>query len=169
MQDQKFLLLNIYAPNKTSEQTYFFGKIKEELDNIDIDDDCRIIIGGDFNVILDPDLDGWGGKPKLKESVKQIEDICLLYDLVDIWRLRNPGIRRFTWTQKTPMIQRRLDFWLTDNALQEEIEQVSIIPSIKSDHSAILLSSYENLIVNLDLFSRFSGLKSNEEKTEFFA
>ena len=38
------------------------------------------------------------------------------------------------------MIQRRLDFWLTDNALQEEIEQVSIIPSIKSDHSAILLS-----------------------------
>ena len=128
------------APNKAREQTYFFDKIKEELDNIDIDDDCRIIIRGDFNVILDPDLDGWGGKPKLKESVKQIENICLLYDLVDIWRLRNPGIRRFTWTQKTPMIQRRLDFWLTDNALQEEIEQVSIIPSIKSDHSAILLS-----------------------------
>ena len=140
VQDQKFLLVNIYAPNKTSEQTYYFDKIKEELDNIDIDDDCRIIIGGDFNVILDPDLDGWGGKPKLKESVKQIENICLLYDLVDIWRLRNPGIRRFTWMQKTPMIQRRLDFWLTDNALQEEIEQVSIIPSIKSDHSAILLS-----------------------------
>ena len=59
---------------------------------------------------------------------------------VDIWRLRNSVIRRFTWTQKTPMIRRRLDFWLTDNALQEEIEQVSIIPSIKSDHSAILLS-----------------------------
>ena len=35
---------------KTSEQTYFFDKIKEELDNVDIDDDCRIIIGGDFNV-----------------------------------------------------------------------------------------------------------------------
>ena len=38
VQDQKFLLVNIYAPNKTSEQTYFFDKIKEELDNIDIDD-----------------------------------------------------------------------------------------------------------------------------------
>ena len=65
------------------------------MDNIDIDDDCRIIIGGDFNVILDPDLDGWGGKPKLKESVKQIENICLLCDLVDIWRLRNLGIKTF--------------------------------------------------------------------------
>ena len=32
---------------------------------------------------------------------------------------------------------------LTDNALQEEIDQVNIIPSIKSDHSAILLSINE--------------------------
>lgn len=140
VQDQKFLFVNIYAPNKLSEQTLFFDQIKDELDNSGIDDDCRIIIGGDFNVILDPDLDGFGGKPKLKESVKQIENICLLRDLVDIWRIRNPEIKRFTWRQKTPLIQRRLDFWFIDNALQEEIDQADIIPSIKLDHSAILLS-----------------------------
>ena len=87
VQDQKFLFVNIYAPDKTSEQTLFSDQIKDELNNSGIDDDCRIIIGGDFNVILDPDLDGFGGKPKLKESAKQIENICLLCDLVDIWRL----------------------------------------------------------------------------------
>ena len=76
---------------------------------------------GDFNVILDPDLDGFGGKPKLKESAKEIENICLLRDLVDFWKARSPEIRRFTWRQKTPTIQRRLDFWLVDNALQEEM------------------------------------------------
>ena len=140
VQDQKFLFVNIYAPNKSSEQTLFFDQIKDELDNSGIDDDCRIIIGGDFNVILDPDLDGFGGKPKLKESAKQIENICLLHDLVDIWKVRNPEIKRFTWRQKTPLIQRRLDFWLADNALQEEIDQADIVPSIKSDHSVILLS-----------------------------
>jgi len=64
VQDKKFLFVNIYAPNKLSEQT----QIKDELDNSGIDDDCRIIIGGDFIVILDPDLPGFGGKPKLKES-----------------------------------------------------------------------------------------------------
>ena len=64
VQDQKFLFVNIYAPNKLSEQTLFFYQIKDELDNSGIDDDCRIKIGGDFNVILDPDLDGFGGKPK---------------------------------------------------------------------------------------------------------
>ena len=142
VQDQKFLFVNIYAPNKSSEQTLFFDQIKDELDNSGIDKDCRIIMGGggDFNVILDPDLDGSGGNPKLKESAKEIENICLLEDLVDIWRVRNPEIKRFTWRQKTPLIQRRLDFWLVDNVLQEEIEQADIVPSNKSDHSAILLS-----------------------------
>ena len=105
------------------------------MDKSGIDDYCRIIIGGELNAVLDPDLDGFGGKPKLKESAKQIENICVLHDLVDIWRVRNPQIKRFTWRQ---IIQRRLDFWLVDNALQEEIDQANI-PSIKSDHSAILL------------------------------
>ena len=53
--------------------------------------------------------------------------------------MRNPEIRRFTWRQKTRIIHRKLDFWLVDNALQEEIDQVDIVSSIKSDHSAILL------------------------------
>lgn len=110
------------------------------MDKSDIDDDCRMIIGGDFNVILDPDLDGFGGKPKLKESAKQIENVCLLHDSVDVWRVRNTEMKRFTRRQKTPIIQRRLDFWLIDNAQQEEIDQVNTIPSIRSDHSAILLS-----------------------------
>ena len=73
----------------------------------------------------------------MKKSAKQIENICLLHDLVDIWRVRNLETKRFTWRQKTPIIQRRLDFWLVDNALQEEIDQADIVPSIKSDHSAI--------------------------------
>ena len=59
VQDQKFILLNIYAPNKSDEQL-FFGQIKDKLDRINIEDDCKIIIGGDFNVILDPDFDSHG-------------------------------------------------------------------------------------------------------------
>ena len=137
VQDQKFIFLNIYAPNKTPEKTVFFDQIKHQLDNAVSNDDSKIILGGDFNVVLDPNLDGQGGRPSLKESAKQIEDIYLSHDLVDIWRVRNPGTKRFSWRQKTPFIQRRLDYWLIDNALQEEIDQVDIISSIKSDHLAI--------------------------------
>ena len=139
MQEQPFVFVNIYAPNKTSEQCTFFEVIQTELDSLSIEADCDIIIGGDFNVILDPEFDGLGGKPKLKESVKVIEQIRLSFDLIDIWRVRNPNERRFSWQQKNPVIQRRLDFWLTSSSLPEDVESVDIIPAIKSDHLAITL------------------------------
>ena len=65
------------------------------------------IIGGDFNVILDCDRDGLGGKPKLKTSLgcKKIENLCSSFDLTDIWRVRNPESKRFTWKQNNPLIQ----------------------------------------------------------------
>ena len=69
-----------------------------------------------------------------------IEDMINEHDLVDIWRIRNPTDTRFTWRQKSPLIQRRLDYRLTSNDLQEDVESVEIITAIRSDHSAITLS-----------------------------
>ena len=60
-------------------------------------------------------------------------------DLCDIYRIRNPGNRRFTWRRKTPLKQRWLDFFLISDSLQETVETVDIIPSIESDHSCILM------------------------------
>ena len=137
VQGQPFIFANIYAPNKVNEQCIFYDEIRNELAEVEADADHRIIIGGDFNVILDPDLDGSGGKPKLKESCKNLENLCSAFDLIDIWRIRNPGAKRFSWRQKNPTIQRRLDYWLIANSIQEEVEKVDIIPAIRSDHSAI--------------------------------
>ena len=61
-------------------------------------------------------------------------------DLIDIWCVRNPTEKRSTWRQKSPIIQRRLDYWLANDSLQDDIVSVDIIPFIKSDHSAITLS-----------------------------
>ena len=102
-----------------------------------------MIIGGDFNVILDADLDGTGGKPQVKESCKQIDNLCSSFDLIDIWRIRNPDVKRFTWRQKIPIVQRRLDFWLITSSIQEEVENVDIIPAIRTDHSAISMHIYK--------------------------
>ena len=99
----------------------------------------KIILGGDFNVTLDSDLDCSGGRPFIKDSVKNIQNLCFDFYLVDIWRIRNPERRRFPWRQKNPFIQRRLDYWLISDVCQDEIEKSDIIPSINSDHSAICL------------------------------
>ena len=69
-----------------------------------------------------------------------MDDICLNYDLIDIWRIRNPEIKLFTWRQKKPLIQRRLDFWLVSDFCQDEVEETSIKPAIRTDHSAIVIS-----------------------------
>ena len=60
--------------------------------------------------------------------------------MIDIWHVRNPTEKRFTWRQKASIIQRRLNYWLVNDSLQDDIVSVDIIPSIKSDHSAITLS-----------------------------
>ena len=139
IQDSPFLLLNIYAPNKCSEQCDFFKTISEVLKSSFPIWDYSVIVGGDFNVIFDQELDGSGGLKKTKDSVKVLEDICLEHDLLDIWRVRHPKEKRFTWRQKTPIIQRRLDFWLISDVLQDHVVSVDIKLSIKSDHSAITL------------------------------
>ena len=139
VQGSDFLLVNIYAPNKVQEQCLFFDNLNNIIENFVVDNEQKIVIGGDFNIALDSDLDCSGGNPLKKDSVKCIQDLCLDYDLVDIWRIRNPETRRFTWRQKNPLIQRRLDYWLISDACQEDIEKPDIISSINSDHSAVFL------------------------------
>ena len=82
------------------------------MDDFIADENHRIIIGGDFNVVNNPNLDCSGGTPKEKESIKFLYTICLNYDLIDIWRTRNLDRRFFSWKQKNSLVQRRLDFWL---------------------------------------------------------
>lgn len=42
----------------------------------------------------------------------------------------------FTWRQNKPIIQRRLDYWLTSDRSQEDVETVDILRAIRADHSA---------------------------------
>jgi len=58
MYKQPFVFVNIYVPNKTSEQCTFFQEIQNELESFNKEAECDIIIGGDFNVILNPEFNG---------------------------------------------------------------------------------------------------------------
>ena len=139
VQGANFLLVKLYVPNKVQEWRRFIENLNSTIDDVIKDNEPKLVVGGDFNVTLESDLDCSGGNPAQKASVKSIQDLCLDFDLVDIWRIRNPTTRRFTWRQRNPFIQRRLDFWLISDVCQEDIEGTDIIPSINSDHSAIIL------------------------------
>ena len=100
MQGSKFLFANIYLPNKVQEQCLFFDNLNKTIGNFVVDKEQKIVTAGDLNVALDSDLDCSSGNPFKKDSIKNIQDLCLDYDLVDMWSIRNPDIRRFTWRQK---------------------------------------------------------------------
>ena len=117
-------------------------KLLDELNHIfnslEIAENTMFIWGGDFNMVFDTTLDADGGFPKLKiNSLSKLLSMMSENDLCDIFRVRNPDTRRFSWRRKTPFKQRRLDFFLVSDSMQENIESTDIIPSVGSDHSAI--------------------------------
>ena len=61
------------------------------------------------------------------------------YDLVDIWRVRNPTLRHFTWRCRTPLQMSRLDFFLISNDLQFGVGSCENFCPLSSDHSPVKL------------------------------
>ena len=98
----------------------------------------KIVFGGDFNLIFDCKLDAPGGNPILKKKslVKLIEIKETLY-LCNIWRIKNPNVKRFTFRQNhvSGVIERKLDFFLISNIVQESIIKTVVFASFCTDHS----------------------------------
>ena len=70
-----------------------------------LDSEENIILGGDFNCPLNPALDQRGGiMIPSRAAIDSIESLQTELDLVDIWRIKNPQKRSYTWSQKSPTV-----------------------------------------------------------------
>ena len=89
---------------------------------------------------LNPLLDKKGGIliPRIG-VVQAIEGLQEQFCLQDIWRIKNPEVQSFTWSQKSPFVFCRLDYWLTSSYLFDYVNSVDIVSAIKTDHSAITI------------------------------
>ena len=89
-------------------------------------------------------MDKKGGSDQLKvRAITEIMKLNTLFDLQDIWRLKNPVERKYTWRQKNPAVHCRLDYFLTSSRLHDSVTKANIFPAVKTDHSAITLSMEE--------------------------
>ena len=140
IQDKDFVLINVYAPNKDKDQVNFCNNLLSILQNENLDSVDDIILGGDLNCPLDPLLDKKGGaSTKRKSVISCVDDFKSKLDLIDIWRSKNPDAKSFTWSQKSPPVFCRLDYWLISNNLSDFVELTEIIPAVRTDHDAISL------------------------------
>ena len=140
IKDKNYFLINLYGPNKDAEAVCFYQDLSTTLRGIDLDGDSNVIVGGDFNCPLDPAVDKKGGILIPRQHViNSIENIQNEFSLHDIWRIKNPNTRSYTWSKSSPFIFCRLDYWLISDNLNDLVTQVDIVASIKTDHSSIIL------------------------------
>ena len=116
--DSLFVLINIYNANNELDQVKTLTDLSEILDCVVDIQNKNKIFGGDFNVTFDFFLEAQGGKPILKiHTLAKTIQVKEKLNLVDIWRIRNPKTKRFTFRQyhATGFIQRRLDYFFISN------------------------------------------------------
>ena len=141
IQGEQFVFINTYAPNNETDQIEFFsnvGKVLQDL-NLELEEEYTVsyIWGGDFNCPL-KHIDTESEKVNLKlRSIGLIERTMEVFNLVDIWRVRRPYTKQFTWRVLNPLKQRRLDYFLVSDSLQSSVVSADIITAVATDHSAI--------------------------------
>ena len=139
IEEHRITLATLYGPNK--DNPGFFEILKNKIIKMGNKD---IIINGDWNLLLDPQIDGINYKhinnPNARMKVLQIMSELNLYD---VWRDENLEKRIFTWKRKiSPGVYQmgRLDFVLVSETLLSFTREEDVVPGFKSDHSATTLS-----------------------------
>ena len=109
IQDSPFLLVSLCNSNNEAEQLKTMEKVRHIIENLDPIFNYNLVLGGDMNFIQDTLYDSDGGTPTLKHSsIAELRYLQSWRDLVDIWCIRNPSVKRFTYRQHKPLIQEGL-------------------------------------------------------------
>ena len=136
LDSKRLTLVTIYGPNHDS--PLFYENLKTVVEDIGNHD---VIIVGDFNTVLDPELDYSNyvavNNPRARHKILEIID---LLDLIDVYREFHPLTKRYTWRKRNPVKQSRLDFFLVTESLLSSITSADIEASYRSDHSPITLN-----------------------------
>ena len=129
----KFTVVNLYGPNK--DKVDVFQNLHDVLTEY-----CEepLFIGGDLNTVQNPVLDRYPVHvryhPRCYDALETLKDD---FDLVDVWRERNPSKLQFTWRSK--LSRSRLDYFLVSRNICNYVEDCNIHYGHRSDHSAISL------------------------------
>ena len=142
LNDTELVIINIYGPN--NDDIKLFQKLEEYLLK---NNDKNILIGGDFNTVLNPLLDKRNGNSNYHSKIRKIlNDIINSCELNDVWRILNPEKKLFSWFSNTkPRVCSRIDYYLASNSLMNSISYCSYYPGHRTDHSAVLIKLNLNI------------------------
>jgi exonuclease III len=137
--DTRYLFINIYAPNNQSDSINFFSEVEEWiLEELENDSSTQIILGGDFNFVVDPEVDSVGRNQSALEKVnnKLFSSMITRLKLEDTYRsIHNYG--GFTWGRNNPQVIRsRLDrIYVSRNIIKNVLSSTVTKYPNESDHN----------------------------------
>ena len=134
--NHKVLLANVYAPNDDDPQ--FISAFVKEVTKFTPE---YHIIGGDFNLVLDPTIDRQGQTSSThKHTLQRLQDFMNAHELIDIWRETHLDKLEFTWYRMKPKPTfARLDFFLISDHLKQFVDHCTIRTGQKTDHAVVKL------------------------------
>ena len=136
IEDIDVTLVNMYGPNYDSPS--FYENILEIVHDFN---NAFTIYCADWNLIQNPLLDMKNyfriNNPQARQKVLNIIES---ENLTDPWRYMNPNKHAYTWRQRTPLKQARLDFFLVSKEFMSFIDQATIEHGYRTDHSMITLT-----------------------------
>ena len=115
------------------------GKMLETVENLH---GRHIVLVGDFNFFLDTSLDLNGDKPALKKkSIANFIELKEKFSLRDIWRIKNPKTKRYSFRQKyvSGSIQNCLDYFFISSSNHVSVKNADVLASV---HCVLHISPY---------------------------
>ena len=127
-------LCTIYAPSNPRSRRLFFAELAPHLTG-----SLPVILTGDFNCVLDTDLDRRGSDTtSCGVGAKELGDLLSDLSLRDCWRSLNPSARSFTWRNAANTVSSRLDRIYVSSSVA--VASCLHSPCYFSDHDCVVLN-----------------------------
>ena len=135
--DSVFRVACCYAPNRNPDCDAFFHRC---IDSIDLS--VPTLLCGDFNTVPDRFIDRRGSCPfdTSRESSNLLSVLFRDCCVVDIWRVKHPGVSGFTWSRRDGSLASHIDLFGCPYPWISFVSSPDILPCPYSDHSALHLS-----------------------------
>ena len=136
-QEGPYTILNVYGPNNSNEKEHFFN----DLTNVIYaqDDAANLIVCGDFNTVLNNDLDIIKGGNHPNKDIDLFNKLLHNTKLYDTFRLIQGGKKEYTWCRTNPFTARRLDYILHGYQLSPHITKIEHVYVPVTDHKGVAM------------------------------
>jgi exonuclease III len=130
----RFYLINVYCPTDYADKATFHVALKTHLNHLDAS--VPILLGGDFNCTLNPQLDRTGVNEPHPFPAKTLDSILSRFKLTDVYRSIHPNEPGYTWSRSDGTAARLDRFYISKD--HRQFAKSAIVSACNdSDHSLV--------------------------------